>query len=521
MIEIEPRHGDHHFINIKYGYYTLAFSALLIVYLSFTKYIYIQQWKRKGYLSKILRNLQHPSTWIILLIWIIICCSMSQIGIHHFSEEYITICKRLGRIGYSLIPLNIYLILRVQNSSSLNIGYYLQNLNLHKWISRLIFFLCLLHAIGFTFKWIKGKTISKFFGIWNFLGLIVLIPFIVLIFVSIRIMGRKNYTLFYVIHNVTAWLMVLLITLHARPGVLPIAGINIILLIYQLYLRFLGGYKIDSIKIMDTPNSTLQIIRVALPINFPVWSPGSHIRLNYPVSSFKSWIGPTHPFTIASIYEDNHQSFDLIIKKTQTFYINSHLSYYLTGPYLALPQPFFNTSEIVNIICGGSGISFGLPILQYFKINSPNTIINLIWCVKNERDLFIVEKLNLSDVQIFVTTLDNTEESSSSTDSVNNNNREPPKFVIEDEGEDHELLHQEEEIELQSIKAKEEIESKQNIFKLGRPKLDEVFAINNPTITYDPKCSWVLACGPDSLIDESRKWSKDHNYQFFSEKYEM
>ncbi|KAI5951516.1 AIM14 [Candida jiufengensis] len=524
-IDIESRHGDHHFINIKYGYYILGLSILQILYLLIFKYLYILNWKNKGYFNKILRSIQNPSTIVILLIWFIIICFLSQWGIYNFSKEYITICKRLGRIAYCLIPLNIYLILRINNSYTLNLGYYLQNLNLHKWISRLIFLLVILHAVGFLFKWIKENTISKVFNIWNFLGLVSLVPFIVLIFVSIRYLRRKWYSLFYIIHNVTAWFMILLITLHARPGVLPIAIINVLLMIYQLYLRFFSGYNIDSIKVVDTPNSTLQISKISVPINFPVWLPGSHIRLNYPISSFQSWVGSTHPFTIASIYENNHQTFDLITKKTKTFSINQQFSYYLTGPYPALPPPFFTTSEIVNVICGGSGISFGLPIYQYFKINSPNTIINLIWCVRFKKDLFIVDKLDFENVQIYITSIDDNE-----VEPIENtqNNLELPKFIIEDEGEDHGLLQQEEEeIELQSIRGKDEGEeelknTKNNkTYKLGRPKLDEVFAMNNPATNYDPKCSWVLACGPDSLINESRQWSKEHNYQFFSEKYEM
>lgn len=524
MIEIEPRHGNHHFINIKYGYIILGISLLLALHLLLFKFIYIQQWKRNGIHNRLLTYLQGPPTWFIILIWVIIITYLAQDNIHSIFIEYSTIAKRLGRIAYSLIPLNIFLILRFANSPNLNPGYYLQNLNLHKWLSRLIFVLSLIHGLAFTFKWIFEGTGSKFTKLWNFLGIVVIVPFLLLIIVSIRYMRRKSYRVFYIVHNITSWFMVFLITLHARPGVWQIAILSIVMLAFQLYLRF-AAYRVNSIKVIDIPSSTLQIIKIPLPLNFPIWSPASHIRVNYSFLNFRCWLMATHPFTIASIYEDSRTSLVLIKKKTQLEF-DPQNTYLVTGPYCSLPQPLFNTAQVVSILCGGSGISFGLPIYQYFKSTNPSVVVNLVWCVLNKEDLFILNQLNLSDVHAYVTGVDNQDSSSEQT---------MPEFVIggEDDVENHGLLK--ENIELQPIvpnpiDPNEIGDGKSNKgdsitngehYRLGRPKLDEVFAINNPTFTFDPNNTWIIACGPDGLINDSQKWAKEHNYQFFSEKYEM
>ncbi|KAI3405246.2 AIM14 [Candida oxycetoniae] len=528
MVEIEPRHGDHHYINVKYGYIIFGLSLLQILYLIVFKLLFIRQWKKSGIYNNALSKLSSPATWPIIAIWVVTIAVIAQYHIGSFAHDYIVVAKRLGRIAYSLIPMNIYLILRFPNSFNWNSGYYLQNLNQHKWLSRVIFILSLLHAVGFTYKWIKEGTISKFVKFFNFLGVLTLLPFMLLIIVSIRYMRRKWYFGFYIIHNITSWLMVILITFHARPGVLLFGISSLILLALQLYLRFANGYRVNATKVIDVPSSSLQIVEIPTPQNFPLWLPASHLRINYPLSNARSWIGATHPYTIASIHEDGNNSLTLITKKT-TFQFMQHLGYLITGPYPALPPPFYTSAQVVNIVCGGSGISFGLPIFQFFKSsNHEATIVNLVWCVRNKADLFIVRKFDLTGAQIYVTSPVSQEQEEEQANI--------PEFVIHDEHheENHGLL--EENIELQSIKGQDDDDefdkqkpdflnnnnnNNNNNFKFGRPKLDEVFAIDNPTITYDPKCSWVLACGPDGLIKDAKIWAKEHDYEFFYEKYEM
>ncbi|KAK6873183.1 putative metalloreductase AIM14 [Candida tropicalis] len=545
-VVIEPRHGgEHHSVNVKYGIIIFAISVIHILFFLLVKFIEINRWKSNGRFNKSLWKLNNTPTWMLITLWILIIFFIGGANITEFSEEYITIAKRYGRIAYCLLPLNIYLILRPTNCVYLKPGYYLENLSLHKWLSRLISICTLIHAIGYFYKWNKeGKILIKSFRFLNFLGIVVFVMFAVLIIVSIRILRRKYYSLFYIIHNITAWSMVVLIIFHARPGVTIFGIICLILMCYQLlYLRFYKSYPVNNLKIVDIPMSTLQIIKIPKPSNFPTWLPGSHVRLNYTTSNIKSWINSSHPFTIANIPEDGVNYLSLVIKKPGNFIIDQYLTYLLTGPYISIDYPFYNSANLINIICGGSGISFGLPILNHYKSLNSNIPIKLIWCVRNRNDCFIMNQLDMTNVEVFITSAG---DSSSDEQSPSSSSYQPvPLFVVDDEQDESHakveqtqgeeevdgLLNQDENgIPLQSMKKesspkKEEEEdeekSSKDVFKYGRPKFDEVFAIDDPTLNPNYNDSWVIACGPDQLIEDAKYWSQEKGYRFFSEKYEM
>lgn len=537
MDEVVPRHGDHHNINIKYGYFIFALTIIQIIFFFQVKFIQIKRWNSTGRFSKFWSQLTNPPIWLMVTIWLLIVIFTGGHKISDFLEEYIISAKRYGRMAYCLIPLNIYLVLRPTNSPLLKPGYYLENMNLHKWTSRIIVFCSAIHAAGYIYKWVKeGTILNKPFRFLNLLGVIVFVFLVVLAIISVRTFRKKIYSTFYLIHNITAWSMVILITFHARPGVTIFAVISILLLGYQLYLRYYSSYLVNSLKVIDIPTSTLQIIKIPQPNKFPNWLPGSHIRLSYTILKFKSWTTATHPFTIVTIPEDSANNLTLIVKKPNQFVIYPLDSYLLTGPYPSLAPPFFTTANIVNIICGGSGISLGLPIYHHFKSINLTVSVKLVWTVRNQNDTFIMNQLDMTGVQVYVTSIGDT----NSELQENQQHQAVPLFVIEEEEEEegHGLLNNESEngIELQNMPESNEensetitINSKNNkdneerkeYFKFGRPKFDEVFAIDDPTTTHDLDNSWVIACGPDELISDAKRWSKDRGYRFYYEKYEM
>ncbi|EGW33502.1 ferric reductase-like protein [Spathaspora passalidarum NRRL Y-27907] len=529
-IDLHPRHGDHHFVNVKYGYVILAFSLVHIICRLGSKNVYLRQWSSTGSHSRLLRMYSSIPTWVVIALWVLCIFFVGGHHIEDLSEEYVVVAKRYGRIAYCLIPLNIFLILRPTNIYFWKIGYYLENLNLHKWLSRLIALCATVHAVTYTVKWLKeGATAEKSFKILNLLGVITFYLFVVLVVISVRILRRRFYNFFYIFHNITAWSMVLLIALHARPGVSIIALLNLALLMYQLYLRYISVYKVDNIKVIDSPGSTLQLININVPGKFPSWLPASHIRLNYSRRNISSWVLPTHPFTIATITEDNTPNISLIVKKNN-FQFNTNQDYLLTGPYPSLPPPFFNSAKSVNIICGGSGISFGLPVFNYVKTCNTFIPIKMIWCVRNQSDTFITKHLDMTGVQVYITSIldsapgESSGSSKTTPDSSTASLQQLPVFVIEDEEQTHGLL--DDDIELQTLNPGKEgserlPEKSANTFNLGRPKLDEVFAIDDPTTVEDKKNCWVIACGPDELIKDAKTWAKDREYEFFFEKYEM
>lgn len=167
---IEPRHGgEHHSVNVKYGIIIFAISVIHILFFLLVKFIEINRWKSNGRFNKSLWKLNNTPTWMLITLWILIIFFIGGANITEFLEEYITIAKRYGRIAYCLLPLNIYLVLRPTNCVYLKPGYYLENLSLHKWLSRLISICTLIHAIGYFYKWNKeGKILIKSFRFLNF-----------------------------------------------------------------------------------------------------------------------------------------------------------------------------------------------------------------------------------------------------------------------------------------------------------------------------------------------------------------
>lgn len=512
---LERRHaGHHHTVNIKYGYVILALSIVHMVLSISGKKLYFKNWAETGRASSWWRSVVSIPFWVSTLVWLAIFAFLSIFHIEELSENYTTAVKRLGRMAYCLVPFTIFISLRPPNTVGYQSGYYLEKLNLHKWISRLIFATAIGHGLGFLYKWTKeGALAEKIFKFDNFLGVTVFALMPVLIFASVNVMRRRNYRLFYILHNVTLWMFVVLIAFHARPGVPLLAVINLALLGYQIYQRFFKSYYLHDILVVESPYSKMQIIRIPRPETFPSYLPGSHIRLGYLATNISAWLYATHPFTIASTNDDSESTLDLVMNKPVNFPIDITSPYTMTGPFPSLPPQFYTTARHVNIICGGSGISFGLPIYKYFVNSNRSIPIRLIWCIRSLDDTFILDHLlpeRSIDVQIYIT---------SNTGSLN---QQQSASTIFDEEADA-LLEGDSTTNIEMANLATDKEEKKtdhfNTIHDGRPNFDDAFGNLAAAVDVDEK--WLIACGPRKLIDDCRKWTKGKDIEFYSELYEM
>lgn len=523
---LEARHAGHdHTANVKYGYVVLLLGiihASLIVYSTYSSY---QSWRTSGRPRG--NFMQQVPVSLFMAVWIPLLVVIAVWSVH-LSDHYVTTVARLGRIAYALIPLDLFLILRPSGQSTFN---YLDNLSLHKWVSRLIIVTAMLHGIGYVIYWfLKGGFSSFALAItkWeNLLGSATLLLLVVLLVVSLKSFRRKFYRWFYAYHTVTGWIFVVAIGFHARPNVYLYALICFGLFLFQIWLRFSQQIKIDSLTVIDQTDSSSfsgelvvgggsslagnsiksQLVVVRIPkIYFPPWTPASHIRVSLDSNLLNSYLFPSHPFTIASTIDD--ATVDLVLRKTKNFQFNPNIqqSYIMAGPYPSLPEPFFTTAERVSIICGGSGISFGLPILK--GINS-NAEIDLFWCIRNRNDMFILKTLEFRDkITVFIT---------KDGDYDDQQPEESEGLLTNNEADDSINVEMDDFDDFDSIKK----ESNENniITKSGRPNYDEIFA---PLLTGEDKANkWVIACGPESLINSTRGWSKDKGIPFMSEIYEF
>lgn len=498
MDGIYVRHGSSHYINVKYGYILIAISIFYILIQGFIKYVYMKKWLETGNQNPMLKRLLTVPLWLQVIIWIVILLGLVFFHVENIFHDYSMILKRFGRLGYSLLPLTIYLSLRPANISQHQIGYYLESLNLHKWISRIIIVFGFIHGVGFMIKWTFQKKLGNIMELVNLYGLMVLILASTLLVFSIRFFRRRNYQLFYILHNCTLWLFTGVIAFHARPNVTVITLICFWLFCYQLYQRFIKSYLVSGLKIIEIENSSLKLIKINKPANFPNYIPASHIRINFRGQDIRSWMFATHPYTIASCHDDGDDTLDLIVKTTETFKLDDISEYSLTGPFPSLPIQVFNSAKIINIICGGSGISFGLPIYKYF-LNLRTIPIQLIWCIRNKNDRKILQYYESNEIKIYLTSfndpLSRFDNSDQQDGLLSNDNNEDDTF------------------ELSTLNP----EAKSRNFHHGRPNLDEV--LSNFSQFNDNR--WLIACGPDALIQESKAFSAKNNLEFYSEAYEM
>lgn len=507
---ILPRHGgDHHTANMKYAYIVLGISALHVIIILVCKRVFQVNWQSS---KKGVALIKTP-LFIAVAVWSLIILGL---GFYHIElpESYATNIKRFGRMSYALLPLDIFLVLR-PNIFGVR---YLELVDLHKWMSRIIIAGAFIHGVGYFVKWIlEGTLFTKLFRLWNFLGIVVLTLNVILIVISIRFFRRKIYQYFYVVHNVTVWSFVGLICLHARPGVGKFTILCAALLGLHIFERYGKSHSISNLKVIANEGSNLVVVKIQRDLNVPDWPTGSHIRLTYPITNYRSWLLPTHPYTIASIEDDT--TLDLIVSKTNNFILQAQTSYSWTGPFPSLSKEFLLTVDNINIICGGSGISFALPLFRNLRQKASH--IKLIWCIKSRNDLHVLKTLKF-DKEITVHVTGNLQDS------------DTPTTVFDEE--DYGLLDYDnnENFELESLSSSEIPRSTSNgdshsqkattkekskfILNQGRPDLDATF---ESLVQIDNKNKWIIACGPKGLVNQTEEWATTNNIRFISEIYEM
>lgn len=457
MIDIVERHGQHslHYANVKYGYILLFISLLY-----FCGIVLMENWRVNRFISQ---KTELKKVFILpIIIGILILISLYLPFLHEFAWG--TFLKRFGRLSYSLVPLDLLLILRP------NVINYLNLIPFHKWVSRVILSFGLIHGLGFLIKWcIEGVFFAKIFEFNNSIGIGFVLCFSILLFVSLRFVRKFNYLLFYLFHNFTILILIAFIGLHARPGVTPLTVINVILLIFQILFKF----NILNVNVKDIKNfKNLSLIVIEKPSNYPVTLAGSHLRLQ--VLGWKHAFLPAHPYTVI----DDGNNLNLVISKTNKTSVSIHNSNCITFPYNSIGSlhNYIQANKNITMFIGGSGISFALSLIRYY----PNFKFNLIWCIRDRADLDLLNyypELNIS-LDVYVTR-------------------------IKEDGVDIELDDIQEHLLDNNEEAKD---SKFNV-NYGRPNL----GIYNADL--------LIACGPLSLMKDAAAFAKARNIKLIKEYY--
>lgn len=496
--QLVKRHGALHLANIKFGYMVLAVSVgyLCLRYLSLA--IYDKSWSASRRSTTNARWVKLPN-WVIVGLFCIMVIFMSLIDTHF--DHITTHIRRLGRISYALVPLDLILAAR---PAYIPLDNYLDTMYLHKWISRLIVFLGIIHSIGFLIWYQDQGKLKKVLKWENMLGVVAFIGCCIML-AFLKPLRNFYYKLFYICHTIFIISFIGLITWHARPGITDITMINVCLLFGHYFLKYLTSRDITFSEIIEHPTSDLKIIKFPKQILPDDYLPGSHLRIGSSKWSPFFLILPSHPYTIATNYNNRDNLASLIVKDTRfqiiPFDTYSMQSYFKSS----LSHNFFETAENITIVCGGSGISLGVGVYDFFRnkiLSSADEIhLKLIWITKSESDLFILKELGVVGIEVFVT---NSDSDNFDDVPVNNNGIELDTLV-------NPFKHPDDSPSISSINAVS-VGSRPNLKELITPHL-------NLTIDYANK--WIISCGPSSLNKSCEQLATKSKCQFFSEEYSM
>lgn len=506
MSTLEKRHGDTHFANLPYGYYVLGVILFYSFFLIFMRRVIISRYtKVSPWKNRILQSIRTASPCFHLPL---LSVFLFVPFVHHYSFiAHISVyIKRLGRLSYVLLLLNVVLTLRPFTPL---IGYnYLDLIPLHKWLSRYISVLGIIHGIGFIIKWSLDKSVSlwgKVTQFYNFVGVLIFMLLVVLLITSVRPWRRYSYKSFYVIHQISQWAMTFLTPIHARPRVtIPYFAMLLFLCIWRgVSYCYHSRYVTVVQRIKEEDSLTyVKLNRDSLQD----WAPGSHLRVSkYRKINPLYWLMPTHPFTIASLSDD--QQIDLVIRENGSPYIEVG-EYTIVDAYSTVPSSLLYDSQRVAIVIGGSGISFGLGVFKHLQTRNLE-YLKCIWLVRNKSDLQVLNHLNvdLNDLEIFVTRSLPQDDNQVQKNQVNGNSEfDDIDFELENMDESGALLTNDSKLP--------------SLIHLGK-KLDWQVDLAQFIESNTLQNTWLVCCGPESLLKDGEQYAQLNCCNFVKEFYNL
>ncbi|KAL6940139.1 hypothetical protein ACO0QE_004030 [Hanseniaspora vineae] len=446
MSTVEKRHGNTHHANNHYGtfllYFQIAYIAVvLVLFKKFTTLRKINSFRNSRSSNSKVQNLLNrvysldPLVHMIIVLVIIFIPFPTTKFADYIKSHYTIYFKKFGKISYCMLLLNLYLV--VPRSNTFMIMSYLDSISFHIWLSRFLLLCAILHSIMFIIRWaLQGVLIKKLGKTKNLIGLIIIVWTCVLFCVTSIFPGfrRKNYKLFYLIHQITMFLYIVLTIFHADPQVLvPFGILNCASLLIFVTNRFINYEMVEIVGKYTRNGSQLGYYELASSSNYDQQVlgkqyiiPGSHLRLHsYSPYHWKHWFYPSHPFTIVNHNTNNTarhantQSVSLVVKQSSASLLNvlqKDKTYYSCGVYppskdvqelitsfelqnssnTALTES--NQSKKLVFVAGGSGFSFAFALyLHILKANSSNTNVKFNWIVRSAKDLHILEHFNELD----------------------------------------------------------------------------------------------------------------------------
>ncbi|CAD6446682.1 93e6b732-17f6-428e-9f8d-d8e003f39abd [Sclerotinia trifoliorum] len=363
---------------------------------------------------------------VLYLVWVVILefANNNVPGAQHFTSLGV----RASWLAVAQVPL---LILLAGKSSPIGLvsGISYERLNvIHRWTSRVIFFLVTLHVIFLHLAWnaydlghLEYSTDSCVPTGWG--------AYAVLIWMNISTCApirNFSYEFFVVQHIITFFGFIIAVIMHLPDTALysrVYIYIPIALYIIDRMIRT-GRYAWNNIH---TPTATLTVLeggvtRVCIESKtVKKWTPGSHVLLSIPQLGLLQ----SHPATIASTPSSHEGKLVFLLKGHKGFTgrllyaaefstaSNSSWKALIDGPYgKTVDYAAFDT---VVLISGSTGTTYALPILLDIASRAqsarlPVRRIVFVWIIKNtswtswiaEELTSAAEKLNAVGIELTI-----------------------------------------------------------------------------------------------------------------------
>ncbi|CAN3369562.1 probable metalloreductase Aim14p [Diutina catenulata] len=368
---MDARHGGHgddssHYANVKYGWITLAASAL---------YLAVSLVYHSAYLRA-----KVPPVSLAVTVAVLAGAALVLLVVepHAYSSHVSTLLKRAARVAFAGAPLSGALAVRPPRVP------YLRRVRVHRWVGWVCTGLTTFHGVGFLVRWYArdelGTKLAKFD---NLVGFFMLLGQWVLVAVSVADVAR--YSVFYWIHNTVVVLYLGGALVHARPGVVLLAALAAGVCALQ-YASHWVAHPVNQVSVLAHPQSRLVVAKLPMAPLFA--ERGAHIRL----SSHRYL--PSHPYSVAGVGDDG---LELVLNRRR--FDVTHATK-LTGPYP--PEvPRYAPDTPVVVCCGGSGISMAAPLAMAY----PNA--RVVWCVRSSHDVHVLTHLSEvpdpSRLEVYVT----------------------------------------------------------------------------------------------------------------------
>lgn len=408
-------------ITRKYGIITITVVFACILAISLYNYLsYVVTSRRRWVYSPLSSSSSSPKKkkslgWsrhrIIkqpksLLVGLFLLAFTTYVCVAETHNDVTYLVKRLGRVCVALMPPVYLLTLR---PTPLPYTIYLQLLPFHKWLSRLLVLVAVLHGTLYFWVYVQTSKLFKLKKLQNISGIVAFFVFIAMALTSLRPIRRNVYRHFYTIHYTFAWLSVLLVWYHANPPANSYMAMCLVILLYQVFYRITHSSQLNLPVQYVSPSMYLVTIPMSmvprsLRGNF---TPGAHVRVSLPLTCPGSWFQSSHPYTIASLPHEDHLK--LVIRKT-AFPIKLRQKYAIQGPFNSLPKVLIDrkciaTARRALLVIGGSGIAFGAPVFRHLRASGVQ--VKMLWAIRDVKEWLVLKSLGLEDafddIEVYVT----------------------------------------------------------------------------------------------------------------------